>query len=78
MWLEESGTKINVDRSRELIATLGTADGAGGRIATACHFCFIMIDDGTKANQRDDVVVGDLAIHLVDALERGDQGSQSL
>jgi Fe-S oxidoreductase/nitrate reductase gamma subunit len=76
MWLEESGTKINMDRSRELLATLGTADGEGGRIATACPFCYIMLDDGTKANRREDVVVGDLAIHLVDALERGESAER--
>jgi hypothetical protein len=29
-----------------------------------------MIDDGTKENGRDDIVVQDIAMHLVDALER--------
>ncbi len=64
MWMEEQGVKINVDRSAELLATGAT------RIATACPFCYIMLDDGSKANGRDDVVVGDLALHLLDALDR--------
>jgi hypothetical protein len=28
-----------------------------------------MIDDGTKENGRDDIVVQDISMHLVDALE---------
>ncbi len=44
MWMEETiGTKVNDARSRELIAT------GASRIATACPFCYIMIDDGVKA-----------------------------
>jgi hypothetical protein len=31
-----------------------------------------MIDDGTKENGRDDIVVQDISMHLVDALERRD------
>ena len=43
MWMEETiGTKVNDARSRELIAT------GASRIATACPFCYIMIDDGVK------------------------------
>jgi Fe-S oxidoreductase len=64
MWLEEStGTKVNTARSAELLGT------GAGRIATACPFCYIMIDDGTKEHGRDDVIVQDIAMHLVDALE---------
>jgi Fe-S oxidoreductase/nitrate reductase gamma subunit len=62
MWMEESGTKINMDRTEELIGT------GASRIATACPFCYIMIDDGAKAHQRDDIKVGDIALHLLDAL----------
>jgi Fe-S oxidoreductase/nitrate reductase gamma subunit len=62
MWMEESGTKINMDRSAELLDTGAT------RIATACPFCYIMLDDGTKAHQREDVKVGDISLHLLDAL----------
>jgi hypothetical protein len=31
-----------------------------------------MIDDGVKENGRDDVVVQDISMHLLDALERGE------
>ncbi|MST33463.1 4Fe-4S dicluster domain-containing protein [Acidimicrobiaceae bacterium USS-CC1] len=65
MWMEEQGVKINMDRSAELLAT------GASRIATACPFCYIMLDDGTKAHQREDVRVGDLALHLLDALTVG-------
>jgi Fe-S oxidoreductase/nitrate reductase gamma subunit len=63
MWMEESGTKINMDRSEELLGT------GAARIATACPFCYIMLDDGTKAHRRDDVKVGDIALHLLDAIQ---------
>jgi Fe-S oxidoreductase/nitrate reductase gamma subunit len=64
MWMEESiGKKVNTERSQELIGT------GAGRIATACPYCYIMIDDGTKENGRDDIIVQDVAMHLLDALE---------
>jgi Fe-S oxidoreductase len=64
MWMEEStGTKVNTERSRELLAT------GADRIATACPFCYIMIDDGAKEHGRDDVIVQDISLHLLDALE---------
>ena len=64
MWMEEStGTKVNTERSRELIAT------GAGRIATACPYCYIMLDDGTKEHGRDDIIVQDVAMHLLDAIE---------
>jgi Fe-S oxidoreductase len=64
MWMEESiGKKVNTERSRELIAT------GASRIATACPYCYIMLDDGTKENGRDDVVVQDISMHLLDAIE---------
>jgi Fe-S oxidoreductase len=65
MWLEEStGTKVNTARSAELLAT------GASRIATACPFCYIMLDDGAKEHGRDDVIVQDISMHLVDALDR--------
>ncbi len=70
MWMEESiGTKINDDRAAEALSTGAT------RVATACPFCYIMLDDGVKANgaDEDDIKVADLAIHLLDALEAGEQ-----
>jgi Fe-S oxidoreductase len=66
MWMEESiGAKVNDVRSQQLIATGAT------RIATACPFCYIMIDDGVKAQglEDDDVKVGDIAMHVLDAIE---------
>jgi Fe-S oxidoreductase len=66
MWMEESvGAKVNDVRSQQLVATGAT------RIATACPFCYIMIDDGVKAQglEDDDVKVGDIAMHVLDAIE---------
>src|SRR5207302_2185769 len=64
MWMEEhTGKKVNTERSQELIATEAT------RVATACPYCYIMIDDGVKENGRDDIVVQDISMHLLDALE---------
>src|SRR4051794_15587815 len=69
MWMEEStGKKVNTERSQELLAT------GASRIATACPFCLVMLDDGTKENGRDDVVVQDISMHLLDAIEN--QGRQ--
>jgi Fe-S oxidoreductase len=69
MWMEESiGTKVNDARSRELIAT------GASRIATACPYCYVMIDDGAKAagKEDDEVRVGDISMHLLEALESRD------
>ena len=64
MWMEEHvGKKVNTERSQELLGT------GAGRIATACPFCYVMIDDGVKEQGRDDVVVQDIAMHLLDAIE---------
>ncbi len=69
MWMEENiGKQVNVERSQELLATGAT------RIATACPFCYVMIDDGVKGEgvEDDEVKVGDIAMHLLEALEEGD------
>jgi len=69
MWMEESiGTKVNDERALEAISTGAT------RVATACPFCYIMLDDGVKAagKEESDVKVADLAIHLLDAIEAGE------
>jgi Fe-S oxidoreductase len=69
MWMEETiGKKVNDERSQELIAT------GASRIAVACPYCYIMIDDGTKAagKEDDEVRVGDISMHLVEALEARD------
>ncbi|MFP5327115.1 MAG: heterodisulfide reductase-related iron-sulfur binding cluster [Acidimicrobiia bacterium] len=69
MWMEEdTGKKVNTERSRELLET------GASRIATACPFCYVMIDDGAKENRRDDVLVQDISMHLLDALERKGSG----
>ncbi|MGB3156687.1 MAG: hypothetical protein WBB09_03785, partial [Candidatus Microthrix parvicella] len=59
---------INVERSQELLATGAT------RIATACPFCYVMIDDGVKGEgvDEDAVMVGDIALHLLEALEEAE------
>jgi Fe-S oxidoreductase len=66
MWMEEhTGKQVNVERSQELLAT------GASRIATACPFCYIMIDDGVKGEGvgDDEVKVADIAIHVLEALE---------
>ena len=74
MFMEENiGKQINVERSQELVAT------GASRIATACPFCYVMIDDGVKAQglEDDSVKVGDLAMHVLDALENADPLAQN-
>jgi Fe-S oxidoreductase/nitrate reductase gamma subunit len=75
MWMEEStGSKVNDVRSQQLIDTGAT------RIATACPFCYIMIDDGVKAQgfEEDQVKVGDIAMHVLEAIETGEQSRAEL
>jgi Fe-S oxidoreductase len=68
MWMEEStGKKVNTERSRELLAT------GASRVATACPFCIVMIDDGVKEHGRDDVRVQDISMHLLEAIENGER-----
>jgi Fe-S oxidoreductase len=72
MWMEEHiGKQVNVERSQELLAT------GASRIATACPFCYVMIDDGVKAQgvEEDEVKVGDLAMHVLDAIENAEPAS---
>jgi Fe-S oxidoreductase/nitrate reductase gamma subunit len=73
MWMEEhTGKQVNVERSQELIAT------GASKIAVACPFCYIMIDDGVKAQGLEDgaVEVADISMHILEAIERGEQGEQ--
>ncbi|MSO59616.1 MAG: 4Fe-4S dicluster domain-containing protein [Ilumatobacteraceae bacterium] len=70
MWMEENiGTKVNDERAQEAIST------GANRVATACPFCYIMMDDGVKAagKEESDVKVADIAIHVLDALENGER-----
>src|SRR4051794_8002433 len=74
MWMEETiGTKVNDARSRELIAT------GASRIATACPFCYIMIDDGVKGagKDEDEVRVADISMHVLEALEASERTAPS-
>ena len=69
MWMEETiGTKVNDERSRELLGT------GASRIATACPFCYIMMDDGVRAAgvDEDSVQVADIALHVLEAIEARD------
>jgi len=68
MFMEEStGKKVNDERAEELIAT------GASRVATACPFCYIMLDDGVKgAGAEETVQVADISMHLLEALEAGD------
>ena len=66
MWMEEdTGKNINVERSQYLLVS------GADRIATACPFCFVMIDDGVKGEgvEESEVKVGDIALHLLEALQ---------
>ncbi len=69
MWMEETiGTKVNDERSRELL------DTGASRIATACPFCYIMMDDGVRGAGVDEesVQVADIALHVLEAVEARD------
>jgi Fe-S oxidoreductase len=70
MWMEETiGTKVNDERAMEAIST------GASRVATACPFCYVMLDDGVKAAGKDEseVKVADIAIHLIEAIENGER-----
>ncbi len=70
MWMEEhTGKQVNVERSQELLATGAT------KIAVACPFCYIMIDDGVKGEgvEEDQVQVADISMHVLEAIERGER-----
>ena len=56
---------------KEAIATGAT------RVATACPFCYIMLDDGVKAAgaEEDQVKVADIAIHVLEAIENGERNA---
>jgi Fe-S oxidoreductase len=62
MWMEEqTGKKINLERTEEAVAT------GAGTIATGCPFCYVMLDDGVKDLGRDEqVAVKDIAMLLAE------------
>src|SRR3546814_8240085 len=62
-----SSDLVNDERAEELIST------GASRVATACPFCYIMLDDGVKgAGAEETVQVADISMHLLEALEAGD------
>ena len=70
MWMEENvGVKVNDERAQEALST------GASRVATACPFCYIMLDDGVKAAgvEEDEVRVADISIHLLEAIEAGEE-----
>ena len=71
MWMEENtGKKVNTERSQEAIAT------GASRIAVACPFCYVMFDDGVKGEGKDEEVrVQDIAEMLWEAIENGASGA---
>jgi Fe-S oxidoreductase len=75
MWMEEHiGKQVNVERSQELLGT------GASRIATACPYCYVMIDDGVKSQgvEDDEVKVADIAIHILEAIENAEPVSSSV
>ncbi|MEO7070088.1 MAG: (Fe-S)-binding protein, partial [Nostocoides sp.] len=69
MWMEEKlGTRININRTEEALAT------GADRIAVGCPFCRVMLSDGLATKQaegaREDVEVVDIAQMLLAAVRR--------
>jgi Fe-S oxidoreductase len=63
-WMEERvGKKVGVERVEEALATGAT------RLAVACPFCHVMLDDSLKETGRDtEIEVVDIATLLLRAL----------
>ena len=74
MWMEERiGKKVNIERTEEALAT------GAARIAVACPFCYVMMDDGVKEKGRDEEVkVQDIAELLIEAIEAGERAPAPL
>jgi Fe-S oxidoreductase len=59
---------VNIERTEEALAT------GAERIAVACPFCYVMMDDGVKAQGKDEEVkVQDIAEILIEAIEQGER-----
>ncbi|MFO1537471.1 MAG: heterodisulfide reductase-related iron-sulfur binding cluster [Actinomycetota bacterium] len=68
MWMEEhTGKNVNTERAQEALAT------GASRVAVACPFCYVMLEDGVKGQGNEDVRVQDIAEILVEAIERGER-----
>jgi Fe-S oxidoreductase len=65
MFMEErTGKKVNIERTEEALGT------GADRIAVACPFCMIMLDDGVKEKGADEEVkVSDISMILLEAIE---------
>lgn len=69
MWMEENtGTKVSDERAADAVFT------GASRVATACSFCNIMLDDGVNVAgvEEDKVRVADILIHLLEAIQAGE------
>ena len=69
MWMEEKiGEKVNVNRGDEAIAT------GAGKVAVACPFCNVMLNDAVTARQAEGVAEGvevvDIAALLLSAAKK--------
>jgi Fe-S oxidoreductase len=64
MWMEENiGKKVNTERSEEAVAT------GASRIAVACPFCYVMMEDGVKGQgKEEEVKVQDIAEIILEAM----------
>jgi Fe-S oxidoreductase len=71
LWMEERiGKKVNIERTEEALAT------GAQRIAVACPYCLVMLDDGVKEKgAAEDVKVQDIAEIVLDALEASTGGA---
>ena len=68
MWMEEKiGTKVNVNRADEAIAT------GAAKVAVACPFCSVMLNDAVTARQQEGQAEGfgvvDLATLMLDSVK---------
>ena len=77
MWMEETiGSRINVNRTKEAVAT------GAEQIAVGCPFCRVMLSDGLTAEQSEGnasegVEVLDVAQMLLAGVKRGQGGAES-
>lgn len=63
MWMEETiGKRINVERTQELLGEQPKV------IASACPFCQVMLEDGVKTENREEVKVRDIAEIVADSI----------
>jgi Fe-S oxidoreductase len=72
MWMEETiGERVNQNRANEAIET------GASKVAVACPFCSVMLNDGVTARQAkgdaEGVAVVDLATVLLDSVKSGDR-----